>query len=198
MNIQPTLDASVATHDLHNHPFYRAWSAGTLPVDALAAYARDWGAFVDVIDQGWETVGQAGYAEEERVHAQAWEQFAAALDTRIEEPTIPALAALRATAVRLFSQPATALGALYAFEAQQPGTSQSKLDGLRAHYSLAPAAERYFELHAGDDSEAKWLSAAIAALPQHEQQQAAEACEELCRALWDGLSGIYSEDCAAA
>src|SRR4051794_26130736 len=67
--------ASLERWNLHNHPFYQAWSAGTLPVSALADYARDWGSFVRVIDQGWETLGQREYAAEERVHAELWDDF---------------------------------------------------------------------------------------------------------------------------
>ena len=33
---------------------------------------------------------------------------------------------------------------LYAFEAQQPNTSQSKLDGLKEHYNVGEKGEEYF------------------------------------------------------
>jgi pyrroloquinoline-quinone synthase len=189
---------SLERWNLHNHPFYQAWSAGTLPVRALTDYARDWGSFVRVIDRGWETVGKEAYAAEERVHAELWDDFAAALGTKaVDEASIPALAQLRATAERLFTaSPASALGALYAFEAQQPSTSQSKLDGLRAHYSLESKAEFYFAVHQDDFAEAQWIAGAIAELSVNGRQVAEAACEELCHALWDGLSGIYDEDCA--
>lgn len=195
-----TFAASLERWNLHNHPFYQAWSAGTLPVSALTEYARDWGSFVRVIDQGWETVGQPEYAAEERVHAELWDDFAATLGTKAtDSASIPALAQLRATAERLFTaSPASALGALYAFEAQQPGTSKSKLDGLRAHYALEAKAEYYFAVHQDDFAEAEWIAARLAQLSAAERQVAESACEELCHALWDGLSGIYSADCALA
>lgn len=188
---------SLERWNLHNHPFYQAWSAGTLPVSALVEYARDWGGFVRVIDQGWETLGQREYAAEERVHAELWDDFAAALGTQaVDSPSIPALAQLRTAAERLFANPVTALGALYAFEAQQPGTSKSKLDGLRAHYALENKAEFYFAVHQDDYSEAQWIAGRIAQLSDDDRQLAEGACEELCHALWDGLSGIYDQDCA--
>jgi pyrroloquinoline-quinone synthase len=191
---------SLERWNLHNHPFYQAWSAGTLPVSALVEYARDWGSFVRVIDRGWETVGKAEYAAEERVHAELWDDFAAALGTTaVDSASIPALARLRATAERLFTaSEASALGALYAFEAQQPGTSKSKLDGLRAHYNLESKSEYYFAVHQDDHAEAEWIAGAIAGLSPAEREVAEAACEELCHALWDGLSGIYDHDCAAA
>ena len=194
-----TFAESLERWNLHNHPFYQAWSAGTLPQAALAEYARDWGSFVRVIDMGWETVGKREYAAEERVHAELWDDFAAALDTRAtDNAQIPALAQLRSTAERLFATPATALGALYAFEAQQPSTSKSKLDGLRAHYNLESKAEYYFAVHQDDFAEAEWIAGAISQLSDEDRKLAESACEELCHALWDGLSGIYDEDCAMA
>jgi pyrroloquinoline-quinone synthase len=191
---------SLARWNLLNHPFYQAWSAGTLPTTALAEYARDWGSFVRVIDRAWETVGQHEYAAEERVHAELWDDFAAALGTQaVDSAGIPALAQLRATAERLFTaSEASALGALYAFEQQQPGTSTSKLAGLRAHYSLESKAEYYFAVHQDDYAEARWIEQAIGQLSAGDRKVAEAACEELCQALWDGLSGIYSQDCAMA
>jgi pyrroloquinoline-quinone synthase len=191
-------DASVERWNLHNHPFYQAWAAGTLPVDSLAQYAAEWGAFVRVVDRGWESCGQAAYAAEERAHAVLWDEFAQALGVQATDtPATPQLAALRATAERLFSTEATALGALYAFEAQQPGTSQSKLAGLKAHYSLDPAAEQYFAVHENDYAEAEWLREAIARLSPAGREVAEQACAAMCEALWEGLSGIPAE-CAMA
>jgi pyrroloquinoline-quinone synthase len=190
--------ASLERWDLHKHPFYQAWSMGQLPVSALAEYARDWGAFVRTIDQGWDSVGMKDYAAEEREHALLWDKFAASLGTTaVDSPEINSLADLRATAERLFSTPTTALGALYAFEAQQPGTSKSKLDGLREFYAgLDPQCEEYFAVHQDDYSEARWIEAAIGRLSAAERTLAEAACEMMCQALWEGLSGIHNEPCA--
>jgi pyrroloquinoline-quinone synthase len=190
---------SLEKWDLHRHPFYQAWSAGTLPVSALAEYARDWGAFVRVVDRGWQAVSMLDYASEEREHAELWDDFAHALHTQaVDAPAIPQLAELRATAERLFNKPLSALGALYAFEAQQPGTSASKLAGLRQHYKLGPKAEYYFAVHENDYAEAQWIERAIGQLPEKDRAVAEAACEEMCAALWQGLSGIYNEQCATA
>jgi pyrroloquinoline-quinone synthase len=190
---------SLKRWDLHKHPFYQAWSAGTLPVSALGEYARDWGSFVRVVDRGWDALGMSDYAAEEQEHARLWDEFAAALGTEaVDAPAIPALAALRGAAERLFSTPVTALGALYAFEAQQPSTSSSKLAGLKQHYSFDAKAEKYFAVHEDDYSEAQWIEAAIERLGPAERAVAEASCEAMCQALWDGLSGIYNEDCASA
>jgi pyrroloquinoline-quinone synthase len=52
-----------------------------------------------------------------------------------------------------------ALGALYAFEQQQPSTAASKLDGLRKYYChIPPSAQVYFEVHKDDEEEPQWLA----------------------------------------
>jgi len=197
MEFKAALDAHVSRWDLQQHPFYQAWSAGRLPVAALKTYAGDYGAFIAGIDKGWERVGNAEHAAEERVHAQLWEQFARALGTRTGAPETPAVAQLLQTAERLFASPASALGALYAFEVQQPLTSEAKLKGLRSHYPLPETAHTYFMVHAADYHEAEMIIEDMHALSEADREVAVAACGEMCEALYAALSGIYDEPCEA-
>jgi pyrroloquinoline-quinone synthase len=142
MSIKETLDVAVAKRNLLEHPFYQAWSAGTLPVDALRTYAREYGA----------------------------------------------------SAAHLFSDPAAAAGALYAFEVQQPATAQSKLAGLKTHYNLPSGVEPYFEIHSHNEHEARKLVARIDAFSSDEQARAVQACSEMAESLWTALTGIYDSD----
>src|SRR5687768_17844872 len=87
MSIQNELDAVVAKYDLLGHPFYQAWSAGTLPKDALASYAAEYGAFVQTVPAGWAAHGDVTTSIEEVQHAVLWERFANALGTTsLSEP----------------------------------------------------------------------------------------------------------------
>jgi pyrroloquinoline-quinone synthase len=99
------------------------------------------------------------------------------------------------TANELFASPATTLGAMYAFEAQQPATAKSKLDGLKMHYSLPAEVEPYFEVHSANWHESKKILAALEALSPEEQSQANEACERMAEALWNALTGIHEKTC---
>jgi pyrroloquinoline-quinone synthase len=151
-------DTAVAARSLLQHPFYLAWSDGTLPVPALRDYARDYGAFIRTVSQGWETVGELHIASVERGHAEV-----------------------------------CALGALYAFESQQPFTAQSKLAGLRAHYAELPlCCGEYFRLHEDDFEEPALLAEKMTALPAADQTRAVAACERLSVALHDALTGLYA------
>lgn len=191
MTIRDRLDASIAEHPLLEHPFYQAWRDGTLPVSSLSTYAGEYGAFIAAIDQGWETVGEHEHAAEERHHADLWAEFARAFGAEVGEPQVPEVAALLDTSRRLFAHPATAWGALYAFEKQQPGTAEEKLGGLVSHYGVsvdAPEAE-YFRVHAADYHEADGIVASLEASPDL-ADDAVAACTEMSKALWDALSGI--------
>ncbi len=195
MSIKDSLDLAVSKRNLLEHPFYQAWSAGTLPVEALCTYAREYGAFIGLLPRAWETLRDAETAQEEREHAELWASFAAALDTHVAgNADLPEVQALTATAARLFSDPISAAGALYAFEVQQPATAQSKLDGLKTHYHLPTGAEPYFEIHSHNEHEARKLSARIDAFSSDDQTRAVRACSEMAGALWTALTGIYGSE----
>lgn len=183
----------IEKHNLLRHPFYVAWSEGRLPVAALRDYAREYGAFIRNIGEGWAKVGEAKIAKVEEGHATIWQRtFAASLDTSIAEPEMQGVADLVDTSRRLFADETTALGALYAFEFQQPHTAQSKLKGLREHYSQLPEKiGEYFRLHETDFAEPALLAAKMDALDETRGAQVVEACEQTAAALYNALTAIY-------
>ena len=195
MDFKRALDSKIADHNLLNHPFYQAWSAGELSIEALRTYAREYGAFISMVPDGWTTLDEAETAAEEIEHIDLWADFAAGLDTAVTEAQIPQVKTLRGTAHELFSEPTTALGALYAFEAQQPATAQSKLVGLKAFYQLPESVEPYFQTHSHNEHEAEKLLAHIGALPSDSHATVVQACEQMSAALWDALTGIYDAKC---
>jgi pyrroloquinoline-quinone synthase len=195
MTTKQSLDSILEKWDLLKHPFYQSWSAGTLPVEALKVYASEYGSFINTLTDGWMTLGDLETAQEEQEHSELWEQFAAALETNISDPKITQTTALVRTAKELFNSPARTLGAMYAFEAQQPATAQSKLDGLKTRYSLPAGVEPYFEVHSANWHESEKILTALEKLSPEDQAQAAEACEKMAEALWNALTGIHEETC---
>jgi pyrroloquinoline-quinone synthase len=185
------LDQIVAQFDLNTHSFYTDWRAGTLPKEKLADYADEYKAFVSTIAVGWETLGQTHYAQEEREHDALWDQFRTELgvDGPARRPQTHVLAHSAST---LFAAgKAEAIGALYAFEAQQPNTSRSKLDGLKEHYGTSEKGAEYFAVHADDLAEAELLRKLTADLSDAEFARALSACTVVCSAMWGALDGIY-------
>ncbi len=196
MDFKHALDSKISKYNLLNHPFYQAWSAGELLVEALKCYAREYGAFISTLPKGWETLNDPETAEEETEHIDMWADFADGLNTKVSEAQIPEVKTLLETAENLFSESETALGALYAFEAQQPETAKSKLAGLKEFYQLPEKVEPYFETHSHNEHEAEKLLERIGALPSDSQEAVVRACEQMSSALWDALTGIHNVECA--
>jgi pyrroloquinoline-quinone synthase len=189
------LDAIVRQFDLNEHPFYRDWRDGTLPVERLADYAAEWAPFIAALDAGWERIGEPAYAAEEREHDELWTRIRAALDAEgdIARPQSKTLLAVGANA---FESVPEALGALYSFEVQQPATATSKLAGLREHYAgtVDPDAQRYFVEHAVETDEPAMLAERIEALSEGEFARARTACAIFSAAAWGALDGVYYTD----
>lgn len=184
------LDRIVAEFDLNLHPFYQDWRMGTLPTETLAHYGAEYGRFVGTIADGWETIGESHYAEEERIHEGLWTQFRAGIPSN-SRPALASTETLVTAAKNLFGTRPEAIGALYAFEAQQPHTSQSKLDGLNEHYQVSDASKEYFVVHAGDVQEVATLREYVAKLSDEEFGRAKTACTIVCAAMYGALDGLY-------
>ncbi|MGD2027405.1 MAG: iron-containing redox enzyme family protein [Anaerolineales bacterium] len=191
MSLKKKLDQSIGQWALLNSRFYTAWNAGKLPKSALAQYAAEYGSFIRLLPKGWDTLDDAETAEEEHEHAELWDVFARTLDAEVTAPTTPEVEDLIDTADRLFASPAAAMGAMYAFEAQQPETAATKLEGLRQYYPVPVEGEEYFKVHAVNHHESEKLLAGMAQLTGEEEAEALRACEQMSKALWDALDGIY-------
>ena len=191
MTTKERLDSILEKWDLLEHPFYQAWSEGTLPVEALKVYASEYGAFINILADGWVTLDDAETAQEEKEHAELWDDFTVALETKISPPQIKQTQELIHTSELLFGSPASTLGAMYAFEAQQPATAKSKLDGLKTHYKLPVEVEPYFEVHASNWHESEKILASMDKLSPEELTQAEAACAQMAESLWNTLTGIH-------
>lgn len=192
MSRRQELDEIVSRFDLNTHPFYVDWRAGTLPVERMRDYAAEWTPFINSLADGWERLGHAEYADEEREHDELWTKFRGALgaDATARRPQSATLEAVASNAFKL--RPET-LGALYAFEVQQPATAQSKLAGLDEHYALADEAREYFVAHAAETDEPALIARQLDELSEGEFARAKTACALLSAAAWGALDGVYHE-----
>ena len=192
MELKSILGHTIETWNLLKHPFYQAWSCGSLPRSLLRTYAEEYGAFIELLADGWMAQDDPETAQEEREHVELWEDFARGLGTTITSARVPEVKDLVTTARRLFVDYDQAVGAMYAFEFQQPATAKSKLDGLRTFYEVPETAQSYFLEHQDNSHEVEKLSTRISQMERPEQARAIAACEEMSRALWEALSGIYA------
>ncbi len=196
MQIQKKLDQAVKKWNLLKNPFYEAWSAGTLPKVALQSYASEYGNFLELLTMGWNILNDTDTAQEELEHAEMWVDFAESIQTDSISPQLSATQELVVKAKKMFARKDTALGALYAFEIQQPQTAKSKLSGLQKYYTHLHADEKYFEVHSHNEHESIKLLKMMEKLSDSEKQNAYKACAEMSKALWDTLSAIHEQTCA--
>jgi pyrroloquinoline-quinone synthase len=159
-----------------------AWNEGKLTRKQLALYSCEWGTFIRQISKGWKIAGEHKIAAEEMEHFKLWEKFADSICPQMICSRLKPSIQLLWTTENNFKRYASALGALYAFELQQPATAKSKLEGIRKHYK-----------HVDDWQEPRLLAEKISALHEHEKAIANKACADQCIALWDALSGIMDE-----
>jgi pyrroloquinoline-quinone synthase len=195
LKIKNELNSRIEPWKLLKHPFYQAWEKGELPEVALQAYAKEYGAFIATLPNGWKTLGDSETAHEEVEHAELWDQFAKSLDTEVSTPVLPAIKQLVASSDQLFEERASTMGAMFAFEVQQPETATTKLKGLRDHFSLPESAEEYFIEHTNNQHEAEKLLVLMQSLSAEDMDKALEACEGMSQALWNALTDIYDTYC---
>ena len=213
------LDELIEKHHLLKHPFYRAWSEGTLPKESLQRYAEQYYQHVRAFPENLRVLaGRAGghlgnivqdNLDEEldpsAPHPVLWRQFAEAVgvsESALNEAhPLPGVAVLLDAYDELASQGsmAQAVAAFYVYEAQVPETAAQKKSGLQKFYNVTdPAALAYFEVHQEADVRHRsawrnWLA----------EQNDADAFGVLCaaerslKALWGALSAVYPEGCSA-
>lgn len=168
------LDGLVGSRSILGHPFYVAWHKGELSRDQLATYARIYYPHVEAFPGHLEEA--LGRATEPAVrdelarnladelgrpapHPELWLDFAEELgldrDQVAADPPHPAAARMVDTLRDQASgSTAGALASLYAYEAQQPEVSETKMEGLELYYGVSSKKGlAYFAVHAELDKE---------------------------------------------
>jgi pyrroloquinoline quinone (PQQ) biosynthesis protein C len=149
------------THRLLDHPFYRAWSHGTVTADQLSRYHRSYAEFIAAVPSFWRTVttsldnggGPIGenIIREEHEHIRLWEEWGARLPACADHPGMADVV----SAFRALS-PSALLGALHAFEVQQPEVACTKREGLQTHYGFSAEELRYFDEHEREEEHIRY------------------------------------------
>jgi pyrroloquinoline-quinone synthase len=213
LRIQAVLDEKT----MLNHPFYRAWSEGTLPIERMREYARQYYHFEVafprllsaihtrtespairqmLLDNLWDE------EHGERNHPVLWLEFAAALGLSAEEvkharlrPETEALIAHYDNAAR--NAPlGEALATLFAYEGQVPPIAWQKIKGLSDHYGLKPHQFEFFSVHlVADIAHAGHEMAAIEESAVDEDAITA-ATSAACDRLLAFLDGCYATEAA--
>jgi len=214
------METRIAKYDLLCHPFYQAWSAGTLTREDLRAYAGDYyhhvAAFPTYLaslysrleDGDLRRAVVANLADEEgldgnpasRPHNELWLDFAEGMgaertQSRRSEP-IAEVTELISSFRRVATEgsAAEALAAFYAYESQVPRVAKEKARGLREMYDADRRTCGYFTLHTTADvyHSNVWRDqlSKLMADDPIAQEQALSAAENAAKSLWHALDGI--------
>jgi pyrroloquinoline-quinone synthase len=139
------------TPRLLDHPFYRAWERGVVTREELAVYHRSYADLIQNIPTYWQRVVNSlrpehptgvTIVQEERDHILLWEAWGREFPfpdafPRLTEP-LEILDAMT---------PSELLGALHAFEIQQPEVAEVKKETLVRNYGFREQVLTYFDQH---------------------------------------------------
>jgi pyrroloquinoline-quinone synthase len=212
------LDSLVEDHHLLKHPFYRAWTQGSLSRESLQLYAEQYYQHVRAFPENLRELvgrsnGELAQLAQENLdeeldpsgpHPALWRQFAnevGVTDAALSDARpLPGIAALLDTFDEISTQgPAIqAVAAFYAYESQVPQIAAQKIAGLKRFYGVTePRALAYFAVHERADVRhsaawREWLTS------QGEEGMFGALCsaERSLKALWGGLDAVYPLACA--
>lgn len=167
MPIMTSIASLIAGRRLLDHPFYTAWSNGTLTAEALRRYAEQYYHWVLAFPTFLSAVHADCHDLETRQaivrnlmdeelgetnHPELWLRFSDALGLTRHEVRGVALLPETLQAISTFrricrdSPPAAGLAAIYAYESQQPEVMRTKRRGLSTFYGVTTGQD-YFEVH---------------------------------------------------
>lgn len=214
-----SLDRMIEKYHLLKHPFYRAWTQGTLSKESLELYAEQYYQHVRAFPENLKQVAGRTSGELQAVvndnlaeeldplgsHPFLWRQFAESLGVSgaslDDARPLPGIAALLDTYDEVSAQGSItqAIAAFYAYEAQVPEIAAQKIAGLRRFYGIAEArALAYFAVHEEADVRHRaawreWLA------KQDDAEIVAVLCaaERSLKALWGALDAVYPQGCGS-
>ena len=156
------IDTIIEQKSLLKHPFYQKWSEGTLDIESLAGYSREYNHLVKAVpgfinsiishaplDVDIDSMNKV--MNEEVNHISLWAKFASSLgvnDSQLEldvkSKTVQAVTNL-GSLMTSFEEGACAM---YAFEKEIPKISHTKLEGLAEFYKITTYdATEYLQEH---------------------------------------------------
>lgn len=207
------LDALIARRSILNHPFYQAWTAGTLTRAQLRGYAESYyphvAAFPDYLRAAAAGADEVVRGElldnlreelgEPLAHTELWLRFAEGVGADRAAVTCAAATTATAATTAAFHElcarsTASGLAALYAYESQQPEVSRSKSAGLCERYQVDDQRTlSYFSVHA--EADLRHRAGERAALGRCLEQGASReevlaSAERALDAYWGLLDGV--------
>ena len=201
---------------LLEHPFYKAWNRGTLSLESLKEYARQYYHFEAAYPRFLSGVHSRCDDREVRQllldnlwdeehgnenHVELWLRFCDALgldrNQVISGAPRETTKALVDTYIDMTSRGSLTVGAaaLYAFESQVPAVAEAKLKGLREFYGMDDEKDvSFFAVHKTLDEQHSEAEAQMVQALVHSDEDKDAVLQAVDRAtdkLWNFLDGVY-------
>ncbi len=214
---------TIGRKSLLEHPFYQKWNEGKLSVDELREYAKQYyhfvkhfPRFVSCVHSNCEDVDtrkilmqnladEEGYKTEIDDHPKLWMNFAESLGLSEEEvksaEPIREVEDLVDGMYELTRSHDFTLGlaALYAYEAQVPEVSRTKIDGLNKFYGInSEKALEFFKVHEVADvyhSQDELNTMLQEIKSRDDQKRLINTIDESATLMWNFLDGVYNNYC---
>ena len=211
--------AIIEEKSLLKHPFYQAWTMGTLTRGDLAYYAEQYyqqeARFPRYLSAVHSNCSELNVRQEllqnlnheeagAENHPELWLRFGESVGASRGTVVVAAMAPETQACVETFEALCgdkrwpVGLAALYAYEAQQPGVARTKIEGLKSRYGLnSKEALGFFEVHQEMDvwhseAEKKILLDQAAKRPELR-----EAVKDSVSRACDALNGLLDGVCQA-
>lgn len=208
------LKALVEQKHLLKHPFYQMWEEGTLPIEVMRSYAkqyyhleRNFPNFLSLMlmscdDEAAREKILENFDDETRGkknHRELWLRFGETIGVSREEMKNSQMLPETAETIEVFKAvcaPSFLSGAaaLAAYESQIPAIAQKKLEGLVKHYGIVEEeGTEFFRVHAVLDvhhAQVWWDLIENYAKTEEQKRLVIEALTKGRDALWNFLSGV--------
>ncbi|GIU71640.1 MAG: hypothetical protein KatS3mg003_1119 [Candidatus Nitrosocaldaceae archaeon] len=146
MSIIRRIDEEIEKYSLLKHPFYQMWTEGKLTLEHLQGYAKEYMHLVNKVPEMVSNVARyyndeeiLENLEEEKQHIALWRRFAKGIGVNAEELDRYDISNKVRDAVDTMlrlSNSKYGIASMYAYEAQLPEISKTKLEGLMKLYNI--------------------------------------------------------------
>ncbi len=143
-------------HRLLDHPFYQSWTKGEITLDQLAKYHSSYNEFIELMPKYWQKIitsfnEESNFAksvvDDETAHIALWQTWK---DKLPKTDSFPRMSDVINELDSMSNS--ELLGAIHAFEMQQPEVAETKKEGLMCHYGYEAAELKYFDEHMDEEA----------------------------------------------
>ena len=221
MNFVENLKKELSPYHLLKHPFYQMWMKGELPKKCLQNYATQYYHHVSAFPRYISALHSLCDSQEDRKvllenlneeegsrgdsHPDLWMYFAEGLGLgKKEVKNSPPCKSIQKLIHTFFSHCrgsyAKGLSALYSYEYQVPEVAETKIQGLKEHYSVTDKKTLlFFLVHKDADIEHREaIEKLLEKLPESEQKEAISSAVSIAKNLWNFLTEMQPVPSVAA